>query len=297
MNNSRFYKQQSLVCSLALQQFATLSLSLTLSLTLPCRAETVEDGSITAEPATNVTQEVKSLPPYKSPNLNPTQIPSAYAAEWGDYYVSSSIYSYEDNNRNGSLTTDGLVSVGIGFGDSRRFLALEVDLNQESLANTNNGGSLDVRLGRQLIRSDTFALQLGAGWLGVASYGNWPKPGGSPYGVLTAAWPLRPNDPKFRQTMQVNLGGGGGRFQRLDAVDLNSSGLIASVGVELTPNLGISTGWAGRGLNASISYVPLRATPLYLSLSGANITNVDSTGRSVALSVTWGGSFRTASFP
>ena len=164
-------------------------------------------------------------------------------------------------------------------------------------ANTNNGGSLDVRLGRQLIRSDNFALQLGAGWLGVASYGSWPNAGGSPYGVLTAAWPLRPNDPQFRQTMQVNLGGGGGRFQRLDAVDLVSSGLIASVGVELTSNLGISTGWAGRGLNASISYVPLRASPLYLTLSGANITNVDSTGRAVAFSVTWGGSFRTATFP
>lgn len=290
MNNPRFYKQQSLTCSVVLLQFATL--------TLPCRAETVENRSIAAEPAKNVTQEVKSLPsPYKSPNLNPTQIPSAYVAEWGDYYVSSSIYSYEDNSRNGSLTTDGFLSVGMGFGDSRRFLALEVDLNQESLANTNNGGSLDVRLGRQLIRSNNFALQLGAGWLGVVSYGNWPKPGGSPYGVLTAAWPLRPGDPKFRQTMQVNLGGGGGRFQRLDAVDLNSSGLIASVGVELTSNFGISTGWAGRGLNASISYVPLRAKPLYLSLSGANITNVDSTGRSVALSVTWGGSFRTATFP
>jgi hypothetical protein len=292
MNNLRFYKNKSLACSVSLLQFAILTLS------LPCQAETAEAESTAAEPPKNVTQEVKSLPPpYKSPNLNPTQIPSAYVAEWGDYYISSSIYSYEDGSRNGSLSTDGFLSVGMGFGDSRRFLALEVDLNQESLANTNNGGSLDVRLGRQLIRSNNFALQLGAGWLGVASYGNWPKPGGSPYGVLTAAWPLRPNDPKFRQTMQVNLGGGGGRFQRLDAVDLNSSGLIASVGVELTPNLGISTGWAGRGLNASISYVPLRATPLYLSLSGANITNVDSTGRSVALSVTWGGSFRTATFP
>ena len=95
----------------------------------------------------------------------------------------------------------------------------------------------------------------------------------------------------------MNLGGGGGRFQRLDGQDLVSNGLIASVGVELAPNLGISTGWAGRGLNASLSYVPLRATPLYLTLSGANLTNLDSRGRAVALTVSWGGSFRTATFP
>ena len=185
----------------------------------------------------------------------------------------------------------------MGFGSASKAVALEIDFILESFANSSNGGGLDVRLGRQLIKRKNFALHAGAGWLGVASYGSWPPDGGSPYGVLTAAWALRPNDPEFWQILQVNIGGGGGRFQRLDAVDLVSSGLIASVGVELAPNLGISAGWAGRGLNASLSYVPLRGVPLSLSLSGANITNVDGTGRAVAFGITWGGSFRTATFP
>ena len=237
------------------------------------------------------------LLPYDPPNLNPTQIPSAFVAEWGDYFLSSYIYGYEDNDNSNSLITDGGVIVGMGFGSARKLVALEVDFTVESLANTNNGGSLDVRLGRELIKQKNFALHAGAGWLGVASYGSWPPDGGSPYGVLTAAWALRPNDSQFWQIVQVNLGGGGGRFQRLDAVNLVSSGLIASVGVELAPNLGISAGWAGRGVNASLSYVPLRGVPLSLSLSGANITNVDGTGRAVAFGITWGGSFRTATFP
>lgn len=237
------------------------------------------------------------LPPYKPPNLNPTQVPSALVAEWGNYFVAGSVYAYEDGRGPNSFTTDGSVNVGVGFGSARRAVAIEVDVNQESLANTNNGGSLDVRLGRELISTSTFNLHLGGGWLGVASYGSWPNPGGSPYGVVTAAWPLRPRNWPFRQTMQVNLGAGSGRFQRIDAVNLISDGVIASVGVELTPNLGISTGWAGKGLNASLSYVPLRATPLYLSLSGANLTNVDGTGRAVAFSMSWGGSFRTVTFP
>jgi len=238
-----------------------------------------------------------TLPPYKSPNLTPTQIPSAYVAQWGDYFVSGYVYGYEEGDGSSSLTTDGGVSVGVGFGSARKLVAVEVDFNLESFANTNNGGTLDVRLGRELISTHNFALQLGAGWLGVASYGTWPNAGGSPYGVITAAWALRPDDPLFRQTLQVNLGGGGGRFQRLDAVDLVSSGLIASVGVELAPNVGLSAGWAGRGLNASLSYVPLRGVPLFLSLSGANITRVDNTGRAVAFAITWGGNFRTATFP
>ena len=253
---------------------------------------------ITEEPSPARSAETAvTVPAYKSPNLNPTQIPSAYVAEWGDYYVAASFYGYENGKDGSGLTPDGWLGVGVGLGNSRRLVALEVDFNLESLANTNNGGSMDLRLGRELINNHNFSLHVGAGWLGVASYGNWPQKGGSPYGVVTAAWPLRPNNPNFRQTMQVNLGGGGGRFQRLDAVDLDSSGLIASVGVELAPNIGISAGWAGRGLNATLSYVPLRATPLYLSVSGANITNVDGTGRAVALSISWGGSFRTATFP
>jgi hypothetical protein len=242
-------------------------------------------------------QEPAPLEPYSAPNLNPTQIPSAFVAEWGDYFLASYVYGYEGGRSTSRLTTDGGVSVGVGFGDARRLVAVEVDFNLESVANTNNGGTLDLRLGRELFRSPHFALQLGAGWLGVASYGDWPQSGGSPYGVLSAAWALRRDDPEFRQVLQVNVGGGDGRFQRLDAVDLVSSGLIASVGVELAPNLGLSTGWAGRGLNTSLSYVPMRGVPLTLSLSGANITNVDDTGRAIALAVAWGGSFRTAAFP
>lgn len=251
----------------------------------------------TAEQPRPAVSQPAPLPPYKAPNLNPTQVPSAYVAEWGYYYVAASVYAYENGIGSPAVSTDGAVNVGIGFGNARSLLAVELDFNLESLADTNNGGSLDVRLGRQLIGTNTFSLQLGGGWLGVASYGAWPKPGGSPYGVLSAALPLRPNAGDFRQILQLNLGGGGGRFQRLDGQDLMSSGLIASVGVELAPNLGFSTGWAGRGINASLSYVPLRATPLYLTLSGANLTNVDGTGRAVALTVSWGGSFRTASFP
>jgi hypothetical protein len=235
--------------------------------------------------------------PYKPPNLNPTQIPSAYVAEWGNYFLSTSIYAYQSEGSGSPYTTDSSVSIGVGFGNSRRLLAVELDLNQASLANSSNGGSLDIRLGRQLVANDRFALQLGGGWLGVASYGSWSQPGGSPYGVITAAWPLRPNNYEFRQVLQVNLGGGSGRFQNIDSVDLVSDGAIASVGVELTPNLGLSVGWVGKGINTTLSYVPLRATPLYLSLSGANLTNMGGTGRAVALSLSWGGSFRTATFP
>lgn len=121
-------------------------------------------------------EELQAWPkaPATEPNLNPTQIPSALVAEWGDYYVAGYVYGYETGNGSNSFRVDGGASVGMGFGNARQLVAVEVGFNLESLANANNGGTLDVRLGRQLIGTDTFALHVGAGWLGVVSYGDWP---------------------------------------------------------------------------------------------------------------------------
>jgi hypothetical protein len=270
--------------------------SLAMAIVLAWLAPVWSPAPVAAQTTQSPEQPAQQAPlPYKPPNLNPTGIPSAFIAEWGNYYVATSMYGY-DNGETGT-SIDGWLGAGVGLGNARRFVAMEIDFNLESLSDTDNGGSLDVRFARQLLSTNSFALQIGAGWLGIASYGDWPKPGGSVYGVLTAAMPLRPNDPTFRQTLQVNVGGGDGRFERVDAVELLSSGVFASVGVELIPNLGLSVGWAGKGLNSSLSYVPLRGLPLYLGLSGSNLTNIDQTGRAVALTLSWGGSFRTATFP
>lgn len=233
--------------------------------------------------------------PYSPPNLTPTQIPTAFLAEWGNYFVSGSVYGF-DNVNPSNWVTDGCVNVGMGFGNARRAVAVEVDYNQESVSGRESGGSFDVRIGRDLINNSTFRLAISGGWLAAAAYGDVQAKGDSPYGVITAAWPLRPNDPNFRQTLQLNAGGGGGRFQRIDTPNLVSDGVFASAGVELAPNLGISAGWAGRGLNAGLSLAPVKGLPLWTTVSGVNLTNTDNAGRAAVFSVTWGGTFRTATF-
>ena len=233
--------------------------------------------------------------PYSPPNLTPTQIPTAFLAEWGNYFISGSVYGF-DNVNPSQWVTDGCVNLGVGIGNARKTVAVEVDYNQESVSGRESGGSFDVRVGRDLINTSTFRLAISGGWLAAASYGDVQTKGDSPYGVVTAAWPLRPNDPNFRQTLQLNAGGGGGRFQRIDSPNLVSDGGFASAGVELAPNLGISAGWAGRGLNAGISLAPVKGIPLWTTVSGVNLTNTDNAGRAAVFSVTWGGTFRTATF-
>ncbi len=216
-------------------------------------------------------------------------------AEWGNYFVSTSIYGYEQRETS-DLYVDGCLNLGAGFGSSERAVSVEVDYNLESYRGVPGGGSVDVRIGRSIVNGSRFKAAVGAGWLRAATHGQLAREPSSPYGVVTLAWPLRPNKADFRQTLQLNLGGGSGRFQRIDQGGLPSQGAFASVGVELAPNLGLSVGWAGRGVNASLSVVPKRGMPLFVTLSGINLDNSANAGRAAALSLTWGGSFRTAQF-
>lgn len=234
-------------------------------------------------------------PPYSAPSVTPTQMPTALTAEWGNYYVSTSMYGYEQWQRS-DWFVDGCLNIGAGFGNPRRAVAIEIDYNLESYRGIPEGGSFDIRIGRSIVDHSRFKAAIGAGWFRVATYGQLSKEPSSPYGVVTLAWPLRDDNESFRQTLQLDLGAGGGRFQRIDQGWLPSQGVVASLGMELAPNIGISAGWVGRGVNATLSVVPARGVPLFVNLSGVNLDNSGDAGRAAVLSLTWGGSFRTATF-
>jgi hypothetical protein len=222
-------------------------------------------------------------------------MPTAFTAEWGNYFISTSSYAYEQWQRN-DLFVDGCLNLGAGIGNPRTAVAVEIDYNIESFRGVPDGGSVDVRVGRSVVNHSRFKAAVGGGLLRAFTHGQLSKEPKSAYGVLTMAWPLRPNDASFRQTLQLNLGAGSGRFQRIDQGWLPSQGVVASLGVELAPNVGLSAGWVGRGVNATLSVVPARGVPLFVSLSGVNLDNSGDAGRAAVLSLTWGGSFRTATF-
>jgi len=245
--------------------------------------------------ATAQSVNAAELPPYSAPSVTPTQMPTAFTAEWGNYFISTSSYAYEQWQRN-DLFVDGCLNLGVGIGNPRTAVAVEIDYNIESFRGVPDGGSVDVRVGRSVVNHSRFKAAVGGGLLRAFTHGQLSKEPKSAYGVLTMAWPLRPNDASFRQTLQMNLGAGSGRFQRIDQGWLPSQGVVASLGLELAPNVGLSAGWVGRGVNATLSVVPARGVPLFVSLSGVNLDNSGDAGRAAVLSLTWGGSFRTATF-
>ena len=228
-------------------------------------------------------------PDYSAPSLSPG-VPSAFIAGWGDYFISA----------NGSTPgarpdVDGGLSVGFGVGDAAKAVALEVDLNITSFKNFGQTGGFDAKLGRIVVNKPGFRLGASVGVVNVATWdtgndGADPEP--SVYGVVTAAWPLRPNNQSFKQTLQVSAGGGGETW----GYDNADAGGFASVGVEVLPNLGVAAGWSGRGVNAGLSFVPFKRTPLTVSLQAGDIFDQTANGPVGVLSISWGSNFRTAQF-
>lgn len=232
-------------------------------------------------------QPVAVGPEYSAPSLSPG-VPSAFIAGWGDYFVGVS------GATRGRVRdqVDGSLGIGIGIGDMAEAVALELSLNIASLNRFGSNGTFDAKLGRMLVSNPTFRLGASVGVVNVAEWGDDPKADPNPYGVLTAAWPLRPDDPQFTQTLQISAGAGGETFGFNGA----NAGGFASVGVELLPNVGISAGWSGRGGNAGLSWVPFKRTPLTLSVVGADLFNQTAEGPVAVFSLSWGSNFRTAQF-
>jgi hypothetical protein len=235
----------------------------------------------------------KSRKPWPAPSLSPG-VPSSFVANWGDVFIGASAAT-AGKQRDG--TVDGAFSAGFGIGDSAKAVALELSGGCGSVNNFCANGSFDVRLGRLLINRSSSRLAISAAWQNFAQWGTEGKQDNMFYGGLTYALPLNPNSKDFTQSLQLNAGVGNSRYAPFSATDSQSKiGGFGSVGVELTPFMGVSAGWSGRGANAQLSFTPFRNVPISLNLLGADLFNQTPSGTVGVLSVSWGTNFRTASF-
>jgi hypothetical protein len=223
-------------------------------------------------------------------------VPSGYVAGWGEYYLALSAGT-PGKQRDG--VPDGSINFGFGLGDPFRTLGMQLDVGIGSVKNLGANGGIGGSIGRVLVNEPTLQVAVAGGVMDLWSYttgeSGFTFPNG--YGAITVATPLRRNDPHFSQVLQVSAGVGGNNFTSLDENFQGPTvGAFASVGVELTPQLGVSMGWSGRGTNAGVSYVPFASLPLTVNLIGADLFNASPYGTVGVLTVAWGDSFRTGYF-
>jgi hypothetical protein len=229
---------------------------------------------------------------WSSPSLNPG-VPSAFIARWGDVFLSAGLAT-PGNLRD---DVDGAFVAGFGLGDPERFVAVEVAGGCGSVRQFCGNGGVGLSVGRDIITNSHQRLALALAWRNPIQWGYEGTQDNIYSATLTYAIPLRSSTSSFRQTLQFNAGVGNSTFAPFtdDNTEDNIGG-FGSVGVELSPSFGISTGWSGRGMNAQISYAPFQNVPISLNFLGADLFNQTPAGTVAIFSINWGSNFRTTSF-
>ena len=231
--------------------------------------------------------------PWPSANLNPG-VPSAFIANWGDFYITG-VAATAGNQR---PDADGSFVGGFGLGNATKAVAVEVNGGCGSFKDFCGNGGLGFRIGRVLIKKPTGWLAFAAGWQNAVQWGNEGNQDNIYSAGFSYAFPLRPIQSGFGQTLQINAGIGNSSFAPYSATNSEDQiGGFASIGVELSPAVGLSAGWSGRGANAQLSYSPFRNIPMTLSLLGADLFNQNPAGTVAVFSVSWGTNYLTPNFP
>jgi hypothetical protein len=209
--------------------------------------------------------------------------PSAFGAYWGDAFLGIS-GATAGKARAGQV--DGSISAGFGLGTSDT-VGVEVAFNIGSIKNFAANGSMDIKLHRTVYSEGSNRIAVAAGWNTFAQYGNEGIAPSSVYGVLTTYSLLQPDSDYNKMPISFTVGAGGGSFRKDNA----SIGVMAGVGVQVHPQIGLGFGWSGVGINAGVSYVPVPSVPLTIGLTGGDLSNTSVGGTVLVLNLSYGFNF------
>lgn len=194
-------------------------------------------------------------------------IPTGFGADGRDVFGAGGL---QRGLRYAPDFTDGAVFAGMGLGDGRRYVGVEltvavVDLVKETLKD----GTLGVKIHRRVGE----AWSVAAGIENMVVMGTTDG-GTSAYGVASGTIPLRWATPWFQQ-LTVTAGVGDGRFNGVDSVRRGDNGInvFGSAALQVRPRISILATWTGQDLNvgwsvAPFAQLPLVVTPVLLDLSG-----------------------------
>jgi hypothetical protein len=210
--------------------------------------------------------------------------PSAYGKSWGQISVGGSIQSRIRFGTN----SDAILGVGIGFGDARKAVGLDVSVgiaDVSSFERVSMGFKLHRRLPHQL------AIAVGVD-NAIVGWGNIDA-GISPYGVVTKGFQLREDPSSLFSQLYVSAGAGTGRYRSESDVlnDRDSVGVFGSVALRITEQVNFITEWSGQDLTLAISFLPFPSVPFVITPAVTDVTGTAGDGPRFSLGVGLGFTF------
>lgn len=211
--------------------------------------------------------------------------PSAYGQSWGSASIGLGLQS----RTRFTNTADGVLGFGIGLGDARKSIGIDVGLTiVDLIGDTAQDGTVSIKLHRRL--PDDFAVA--AGIKNLIRFGATDSQTGY-YGVVTKRFQLQENVEKPFSQLFVSAGVGSGQFRsELDITNNRDSvGIFGSVAVRMAEPVSAIAEWSGQDLTLGLSIVPFPEVPLVITPALTDITGSAGDGSRFILGIGYGFSF------
>ncbi|MHB0949466.1 MAG: hypothetical protein ACYC4J_10435 [Gemmatimonadaceae bacterium] len=215
------------------------------------------------------TVEVSSLASRAAPGIA-IGTPTGYGANWGDGFVGA---GYQNRVRFTDNVDDGAVVAGIGFGNARDNLGLEIAATSVSTVRRGFGkdGTISAKVHRVMPRN--WGIAVGAE--NLVNWGNTDPGDPSIYAALSKVIHLRNQDGDPFSAFTFNVGAGNGRFQQWSDFAAGKNGIypFASAAIRILRPVSVIGDWSSGELAAGLSIAPFRWVPLVITPAIVDITN------------------------
>ena len=195
-------------------------------------------------------------------------VPTGFGGDRNTGFVSA---SYQERGRFSDIDDFGL-GIGVGLGDSRKSVGVELSYTLASFGRNRDFGSggFNVKVHRQLPGDWGVAVGLN-GFLNIGDENNFEQ---SLYGVATKIIRTQEKLDSPFSRVAVTLGVGGGQFRTEDAVfdGDDEISVFGSVAVRAVKSASIIAEWTGQDLGVGVSVAPFPNIPLVITPALRDIT-------------------------
>jgi hypothetical protein len=209
-------------------------------------------------------QELAPKPYKASPNIS-IVTPSGYGADWGSAGIG---IGFQERARF-TDDSDGVIGFGIGLGDSKDLVGLQVGLTLVDITDPFQDGSVSAKLHRRL----PYDFSVAVGVQGGFTFGTTDG-GSSVYGVVTKRFALNEDVRKPFSEIYTSVGIGGGQFRSESDINRGNEtvGVFGSVAVRVVEPVSVITEWTGQDMTIGVSIVPFRNLPFVIVPAVTDVT-------------------------
>ncbi len=196
-----------------------------------------------------------------SPALS-INIPTGFGLDNNTGFVSA---TYQERTRYSGGVDDGGLGIGIGLGDARESVGVELSYTAASFGGSRDfgAGGFNAKVHRQLPGD----VSVAAGWNGFLNIGGDNDFENSLYGVATKIIRTRENISSPFSRVAITAGVGNGQFRTEDSVadDRDNINVFGNIAVRVARPVSLIAEWSGQDLGVGVSIAPFKDFPLVIT--------------------------------